>query len=382
MCHLDPAVLPLHLAVLDWNRPFFFARSKSGRCPPTLQSNVRALPSYDQLTASIVTTGVLRAGADSEMAAMTGRARSRGLRNRDGSAFRPTPEQELHTAEIRVTWRQVKEDYVEDDDDPVVAIARPCLSAQPLARGRFGFVEYEDDGEKDEVQEQDCRTGGIVTFSTSSGQYDTDEIVESSRPILDVNDTSAMVAAGIDPSEPHPNPEAFYSLHHPQAGALTDSQANTHNEQLVTTMDMNTQGYSHYHSCTADVPAADPTFLQSIRTVLTKTGQPIVTCVQQTRNKSRVVRKWIWKPMKRAFSGQDSSVRRRSSQCNAATRERFDTVTEIQRAGPGMDHRLAHLETISSMTRDEWLHQLPGGRAAAGRFDREWLDAMPELPVQ
>jgi FtsZ-interacting cell division protein YlmF len=308
------------------------------------------------------------------MNAATGIGESRYLRNRDGSVFQLTPEYELHSVDIRITWRPVTEDFVEDDDDPALAISRPCLSALPKARDRFGFVEYDDeDGEEEEEEEEEesrYRRHNAVIPSTVhmpaaqcrlAGPGDW-ILVDAGIQILDVNDTSAMIAAGIDPSEPHPNPEAFYLLNHP-----TDNQSNIHGESQEISSEKDTKAYNCSfnhdldHSSASDNSVDNSMFKQSLRSTQNKADHSISMCLQKL-HKSGVVQKWISKPLKNTFSGQ----KQRSTQCTAA---------EIRRIGPGMDR--SYTDAVTSARAAEWIHQLPGGRAAAGRFDRDWLDAQP-----
>ncbi|KAF9544173.1 hypothetical protein EC957_012314 [Mortierella hygrophila] len=361
----------------DWNRPFFFSQSKSHRCPTSLQNNVRALPPYDQLTASITTSKIQRANTRRQMTAAAGRVRSRGLRNQDGSVFQLTPGHELQSTDIRITWREVAESFVEDNDNPASAISLPCLSALPNVRDSLGFIEYDDDGDddgdEDEEGSRDQRHQSTISDATNApaSQCDMDSgrpgtgdwvLADPSRPVLDVNDTSAMIAAGIDPLEPHPNPETFYHLHHP-----AEHQASIHDEfqEISAGVDTDTPSCSYYQdlycSLSSNDPADNSMFAQNLHSVVTKTRQPISMCLRKTR-KTRVFQKWICKPLKNVFSRQSQ----RSTHC---------TVTEIRRAGPGLDR--SYSDTMTSANAKEWLHQLPGGYASAGRFDRDWLDAQP-----
>ncbi|KAG0283072.1 hypothetical protein BGZ96_012558 [Linnemannia gamsii] len=262
----------------DWNRPYFFARSKSVRCPTSLQSNLRALPPYDQLTASIASTNIGKIKTAPLMTAAAGIARSRCLRNRDGSVYQLTPGHELHSVDIRITWRPVTENFVEDSGDPALAISRTCLSALPKGRDRFGFVEYDDEGDEDEEGTQDQRhnavsnTANIPAAQSRLEGHDDWILVDAGRPILDVNDTSAMIAAGIDPSEPHPNPEAFYLLNHP-----TDNQS-IHRGSLEIGTEEDTKAYDCRLNHEPDCPAAsgnsidDPEFKQNLRFSQNKTA--------------------------------------------------------------------------------------------------------------
>ncbi|KAF9276154.1 hypothetical protein BGZ88_001903, partial [Linnemannia elongata] len=351
----------------DWNRPFFFAQSKSHRCPTSLQNNVRALPPYDQITASITIARIQKANTRQQMTAASERVRSRSLRNQDGSVFQLTPGHELQSNDIRITWREVTESFVEDNDDPALAISLPCLSALPKVKDSLGFIEYDDNSDEDEEESQDQRLQSTIPDITNipTTQCDvfsecpgTDDwiLVSPSKPILDVNDTSAMIAAGIDPSESHPNPESFYCLHHP-----AEYQASIHNEsqEISTGADTGTPSSSSHHELSSGLSSDDlvdnSTFTQYFHSVFTKTMQPITTYLQKTQ-KSRVVQKWICKPLKGAFSSQSQ----RSTHC---------TVTEIRRAGPGLDQ--SYSDTVNSASAKEWLRQLPGGHASAGRFDRD-----------
>ncbi|KAG0073935.1 hypothetical protein BGZ90_011182 [Linnemannia elongata] len=331
----------------DWNRPFFFAQSKSRRCPTSFQNNVRALPPYDQITASITITRIQKANTRQQMTAASERVRSRSLRNQDGSVFQLTPGHELQSNDIRITWREVKDS--------------------------LGFIEYDDNSDEDEEESQDQRHQSTIPDITNIPTTQCDVFSECpgtddwilggpSKPILDVNDTSAMIAAGIDPSEPHPNPESFYCLHHP-----AEHQASIQNksQEISTGADTGTPSSSSHHELSSGLSSDDlvdnSTFTQYFHSVFTKTMQPITKYLQKTQ-KSRVVQKWICKPLKGAFSSQSQ----RSTHC---------TVTEIRRAGPGLDR--SHSDTVNSASAKEWLRQLPGGHASAGRFDRDWLDAQP-----
>lgn len=363
----------------EWNRPFFFAQSKSHRCPTSLQSNVRALPPYDQLTASITTTRIQGANIRHQMTAATARVRSRGLRNQDGSVFQLTPGQELQSTDIRITWRGITESFVEDNDNPASAISLPCLSALPKVRDCLGFIEYDDDGDEDEEESQEQKHPTIPDTANAptsqcdidSGRSGTDDwiLVDPSRPVLDVNDTSAMIAAGIDPSESHPSPEAFYRLHYP-----AEHQTSIHGEsqEISTDADTDTFSCSHYHDLngglSSDGPVDNSTFAQNLHSVLSKTKQPIAACLKKTQ-KSRVVQKWICKPLKNAFSSQSQ----RSTHC---------TVIEIRRAGPELDR--SYSDTMTSSSAKEWLRQLPGGHASglqAGLTGTGWMLSSLRLPL-
>ncbi|KAG0380586.1 hypothetical protein BGX24_007103 [Mortierella sp. AD032] len=300
------------------------------------------------------------------MTAADGRVRSRSLMNRDRSTLQSTLGHELSSTDIRIAWQQVGEGFVEDDEDPVLAISRPCLTALPSIRDRFGFVEYGDESDDNEEVVQGQLHGVGSMDARCTGTDDEWALVDSIRPILDVNDTSAMIAAGIDPSEEHLDSKAFCYIHHAaedRMGIHCESlEAVTATEKV--TFNQNHSSESEHHCPESETATVDPTFKQRIRSsILFKTSQPIVKCLRQTR-KSRVVKKWISRPLKNVFSsGRDETPQ--------------FTATEIRRTGLGMDR--VHSDTRGSMCSDGWLHRLPGGPASVGKFDRDWLDAGAEV---
>ncbi|KAG0364027.1 hypothetical protein BGZ54_007905 [Gamsiella multidivaricata] len=196
----------------DWNRPIYFAKSKSPRYPVSLQTKIREPPPQVNVKVSIQSQVTAAADSETQMAYLADRIAQRELQHRDGSIIRPSGGDRLYEVGYRIALQPILE-------ESAVPIARPHKTARPCRRDSFGFLKYDSDGGDDEghdMGDELCTervdTEGISTALEMDERIDPG--MSESRPTLDVNDIRALVASGIDPTAPHPAPEAFYNAHY------------------------------------------------------------------------------------------------------------------------------------------------------------------------
>ncbi|KAF9350527.1 hypothetical protein BGX34_001180 [Mortierella sp. NVP85] len=193
----------------DWNRPVYYVRSKSRRYPASLQTNIQELPPHVNLQILVKSELAAHAETESDLTRIVQHVKSRKLKDLNGGTIQPAMGDELIEVGFRITLEPIKDDSSGEEDKYGSVFARACCTARPTDRDFFGFVEY-DEGEDihgDSLNMEYCEQGGIITMNSI------DE-TEPQKCILDVNDTSSMRALGIEPSDPHPDPQAFYRRHY------------------------------------------------------------------------------------------------------------------------------------------------------------------------
>ncbi|KAF9950574.1 hypothetical protein BGZ70_001303, partial [Mortierella alpina] len=189
----------------DWIRPPYYAKPKSARYPLSLQQSIRTLPPH-------IMIGVRRTAhvhsdvkTVAEATRLAKQMRTRGLRDQNGDMIRPDVGDQLHTVEFTMVFKPIEESVIaqeEKQSQPTLLFRVPCKSAFPVAADSMGFVEYSSDDEDAEFSRDG--SGRVTAVDVGEGER---------RAVLDVNDTSAMVAMGINPLDSHPNPLAFYNTH-------------------------------------------------------------------------------------------------------------------------------------------------------------------------
>ncbi|KAF9207465.1 hypothetical protein BGZ49_000352 [Haplosporangium sp. Z 27] len=191
----------------DWNRPVYFAKSKSPRYPASLQSKIRVLPELVNLKVLIKSELVSTTETASQMESFVKKVKSRNLRHQDGSCIRVSQGDELSEVSYRISLKPIKNGNIDQREEENFAsnFSGLCLSARPSRRDTLGFIEYDKEDNNEE------RSGDYDEGSDSTSD---DGISVEGRRILDVNDTSEIEMLGINPSDPHPDPEAFYATHY------------------------------------------------------------------------------------------------------------------------------------------------------------------------
>ncbi|KAF8940390.1 hypothetical protein BGZ58_006694 [Dissophora ornata] len=192
----------------DWNRPKYYAKSKSLRYPASLQTKIRILPPLAYVKASITSELVCAAQTSPQINRIAMITKARGLRNLDGSIIRPAVGDGLTEVEYRIVLQPIKNEVDEQDEDPTSAFVCPCKTAMSQSRDALGFMDYNDIGE-----DRDLGWGQRRSVTITTPKSHRERVIEK-QPILDVNDVSAMAASGVDPSALHPYPDAFYNLHY------------------------------------------------------------------------------------------------------------------------------------------------------------------------
>ncbi|KAF9114883.1 hypothetical protein BGX27_009528 [Mortierella sp. AM989] len=196
----------------DWNRPVYYAKSKSPRYPDSMQTEIRVLPPLANLKVSIKSELISEVETSSQMDFVAEMIRSRNLRYQDGSPIILVKGDQLGQVEYRVLLEPIKEDDLEKfrDRDPAASFARSCKSAKPTATDALGFIEYGEES-KSEFNAGKSNTAHVGNYSTEYSNGST--MVDRGR-IFDLNDTRRMISSGINPSDPHPDPKAFYKKHY------------------------------------------------------------------------------------------------------------------------------------------------------------------------
>ncbi|KAG0085865.1 hypothetical protein BGZ92_008638 [Podila epicladia] len=180
-----------------------------------------------------------------------------------------------------------------------------------------------------------------------------DEGKESVSKILDVNDVTAMLAQGIDPNERHPDSEAFYRYHFDYFA--------THGEFRPDPIDLSTSGViSKVESRGSDDDDRS--------SVCTPPSSPSISSsggVFQTLRRATSKRLLGMKTLKHKKSKDLASNSGNSSSVTSPRLEQIDMIQhDLSPNGDGgIDER--------------WMERVPEDERRPGRFDVDWLDAMP-----
>ncbi|KAK3816000.1 MAG: hypothetical protein J3Q66DRAFT_369619 [Benniella sp.] len=193
----------------DWNRPVYYVRSKSRRYPASLQTNIQELPPHTNLRVLVKSDLVIHAETESDLTRVVQHVKSRKLKDLDGGTIQPAMGDRLFEVGFRITLEPIKDDSGGEEDKSRSVFARACCTARPTDKDMFGFVEYDEreDIHGDSLNVEHCEEGGIIAM-------DSIDETDPQKRILDVNDTSSMKALGIEPFDPHPDPQAFYRSHY------------------------------------------------------------------------------------------------------------------------------------------------------------------------
>ena len=193
----------------DWNRPVYYVRSKSRRYPASLQTNIQELLPHTNLRVLVKPELVIHAETQSDLTRVVQHMKSRKLKDLDGGPIQPAMGDEFIEVGFRITLEPIKGGSGGGEGKSGSVFARACCTAKPTERDMFGFVEYDEreDIHGDSLNVEHCEQGGIITM-------DSIDETDPQKPILDVNDTSSMKTLGIEPSDPHPDPQAFYRSHY------------------------------------------------------------------------------------------------------------------------------------------------------------------------
>ncbi|KAF9324403.1 hypothetical protein BG006_000553 [Podila minutissima] len=179
-----------------------------------------------------------------------------------------------------------------------------------------------------------------------------DEEKKSVSKILDVNDVSAMLTQGIDPNERHPDSEAFYRYHFDYFA--------THGEFRPDPIDL---GASSSISKVESRGSDDEEFSASS----SPTSPSVSSSGGVFRTLRRVTSRKLlgMKTLKRKKSKDLASSSNNSSSVSSPRLEQIDMIQhELSPNGDGeMDER--------------WMERVPEDERRPGRFDVDWLDAMP-----
>ncbi|KAF9935890.1 hypothetical protein BGZ65_002918 [Modicella reniformis] len=166
----------------DWNRPLYYARSKSRRYPVSLQTKIREPPLHANLRVLIKSELVSTMVTDSQLSCVACHVKARGIRNLDGSIIHPVRGDELHEIGYRVVLEEIKNGSgAEQDINAVSAFGSECKTAKPTGKDALGFIEYDNNNNNNNHNR--TRADDLVV-NTSAQKH-----------ILDVNDISLLVAS-------------------------------------------------------------------------------------------------------------------------------------------------------------------------------------------
>ncbi|KAG0264699.1 hypothetical protein BG011_006276 [Mortierella polycephala] len=338
----------------DWIRPLYFTKPKSRRYPLSLQSTIREPPPHVNLAVHMTSKAVsnFKFTQQHQLA-----LRDRGLKDIDGSAIQFSEDDGLYDVDYWMVFNPIEGELVPRLEDAAKAFEGRCKTAMPQSVDELGFLEYGDQDLED-AGESDGATGDATALhiccdengscaQSHSGRYRTMDLRSrapgsAQRPVVDVNDLSAMIASGIKPTDPHPDPGGFY---------------NTHYEYFQT------------HDCFRDTDAVVDTEVEMKSVPESKSiGHGLVhESDQRMSPKSKFSTKETYKSLQAYFKGS-----RDGQQSNVNVVQEINIIKFMT---PGMNSPREDCDGADGMP--GWISRIHGGSQRIGQFDRDWLDAMP-----
>ncbi|KAF9204910.1 hypothetical protein BGZ59_000802 [Podila verticillata] len=213
------------------------------------------------------------------------------------------------------------------------------------------YSAFSEDWERPEFYEKSKSSRYPASLQTKIKTSEVEEEVdkkEAISKILDVNDLSAMLAQGTDPNERHPDPEAFYRYHFDYFAANGEFRPDP--IDLGTDSIKDTEvGDEDTLECTSPTsPSSSASgMFQTLRRVTSKKLLAMNPVLMLKRKKSKELP---------------------SNNSNAPMSPRLEKIDLIMHelspnGDGGMDER--------------WMERVPEDERRPGRFDVDWLDAMP-----
>ncbi|KAF9570674.1 hypothetical protein EC968_001507 [Mortierella alpina] len=363
----------------DWIRPPYFAKSKSPRYPLSLQHSIRTLPPHIMI--AVRRTSELNSDVRTvaEATRLAKHIRTRGMRDQNGGMIRPDVGDQLHTVEFSVVFRSIEGSEITQEENPTLMFMDPYKSAFPLTADSMGFVEYNSYDECEEF---------LGDGSEGSALGDAGEAEKCT--VLDVNDTSAMVAMGIDPLDPHPAPLAFYNTHFAYFQKYGRFVGDDDRSDL-SFQDMKGQdprNVQQVYDGAQNLAAEEEEEVGDIRPAHAQVlmgdpsmppSSPPTHSSRDSSSRSKTVLKKAYARVRKFLSSGDSPpptmtttiLTELMDRLHACSQSKIDTDTrsEVVMDGQGCDAK----------GDQDWITRLPSGARALGQFDRDWLDAMPPL---
>lgn len=214
------------------------------------------------------------------------------------------------------------------------------------------YSAFSEDWERPEFYEKSKSSrypASLQTKIKTSEVEEEEDKKEAVFKILDVNDLSAMLAQGVDPNERHPDSEAFYRYHFDYFAAHGKFRPNPIDLGTDSTKETEEVGDEDTMECTSPTsPSSSASgVFQTLRRVTSKKLLAMNPVQMLKRKKSK-----------------DLS----SNNSNAPTSPRLEKIEMIMHelspnGDGGMDER--------------WMERVPEDDRRPGRFDVDWLDAMP-----
>ncbi|KAG0020744.1 hypothetical protein BGZ82_011514 [Podila clonocystis] len=193
-----------------------------------------------------------------------------------------------------------------------------------------------------------------IKTSVIEEEEEEEEDKESVSKILDVNDVSAMLAQGVDPKERHSDSEAFYRYHfdyfttHGEFRPDPIDLGASDSISKVESRESDNDGSSVCSSPSSTSSSSSGGVFQTLRRVTSKKLLAMKPVLMLKRKKSKDL----------AGNGDSAPV-------TSPRLEKIDMILhELSPNGDGgMDER--------------WMERVPEDERRPGRFDVDWLDAMP-----
>ncbi|KAF9359094.1 hypothetical protein BGX26_000194 [Mortierella sp. AD094] len=189
----------------DWNRPIYYAKAISPRYPASMQSKIKELPPLASLKVSIKSNLVSTVETNSQMEFVTEVVRSRSLRHQNGDSIQVENEDKLYEVKYRILQEPLNNNTRQHDENSASPFTHLCKSAKLDLKDTLGFIDYGVQGSSSN-RDSDNSAGEDDDHDDDND----DDTIEHKIHILDVNDTSEMEKLGINPFDPHPDPEVFY----------------------------------------------------------------------------------------------------------------------------------------------------------------------------
>ena len=213
-------------------------------------------------------------------------------------------------------------------------------------------------------------------------------ILEEPTVVLDVNDTTALRAACIDPEEAHPNPEAFFErqfAHFQEHGCfLQDDLVQPEQGEIEVVVE------------TIIIPESEP-----VELLLDPTP---VNCLTTDGQEESI---WASSRLRRAVSAIGGYWRRSKGFANGLirkTKNKYQSaplvgstkqdkvvkteeevmakkISEICFAQAAMNERSNTGQDDLAEEKGDWIQRIPAGHGSIGQFECRWLDAMVDTMV-
>lgn len=209
-------------------------------------------------------------------------------------------------------------------------------------------------------------------------------ILEEPVLVLDVNDTTALRAAGIDPEEQHPDPEAFFErqfAHFQEHGCFLQDDPEQPEQEAVevvpeVTIPESEPAGIHMDATSASGSAADDQEESTlVSSPLRRAASAIGGCWKRSK---KSVHGLIKKAKRKCLPAPLVGSTKKDREIEAEEEARARQIREICFTQTAMNGRRNTDQEEETEEQGEWVHRIPEGHGSIGQFECRWLDSMVE----